>query len=147
MRMRPNGKMILVVTVAAFAIWNLGWFIITKAVYSEFLEAVPKNEFGKYVMEEKGYLFNVKKPGYLSFTGNLGVTEKGSMNGLIIWPEIFGGYKYGVRLQQDDEVYEIYLDEHMKLVNEDEFTNQLYEKYQKEIESLFSEANQVWDLD
>ncbi|WP_243291890.1 hypothetical protein [Bacillus sp. FJAT-47783] len=140
-------KKILLIVISIFLIWNIAWFLITAIKYNKFTEAIPKNEYGVYIKEEDGYLYNVKKPGYLSFTGNLGVSKKESMNGLIIWPLLFGGFEYGIRLQNDGEVYEIYVDENMNPINvDDSVAIQQLEEHKVEIEKMISKANEIWDL-
>ncbi|REJ31106.1 MAG: hypothetical protein C6P37_01870 [Caldibacillus debilis] len=69
-----------------------------------------------------GTLFNEKKPGYLSLTGNLGVSKQESMEGLIIWPLLIGGYAYGFMVQKDGEVYEINLDEELNPIDQGDET-------------------------
>ncbi|MDI3311847.1 MAG: hypothetical protein QJR05_10545 [Thermoanaerobacterium sp.] len=143
-----NIKKILIIIVSIFAVWNLSWFLITTIKYHKFIEAIPKNKYGVHVKIEDGYQFNVKKPGYLSFTGNLGVTKPESMDGLIIWPLLFGGYEYGVRLQKDGEVYEIYVDENMNPINKDDAVAiQQVEQNKAEIERMISKANEIWQLE
>ena len=85
------------------------------------MEAV-KNQFGEYSKKKTGTLFNEKKPGYLSLTGHLGVSKQESMEGLIIWPLLIGGYEYGFMVQKDGEVYEINLDEELNPIDQGDET-------------------------
>ncbi|GLB61477.1 hypothetical protein [Cytobacillus sp. NCCP-133] len=141
-------KNIIIFVVSIFVIWNISWFLITTIKYHKFVEVIPKNEFGVHVKEKDDYLYNVKKPGYLHFTGNLGVAKTNSMDGLIIWPLLFGGYEYGIRLQNDGEVFEIYVDENMKPIDkEDKVAVQQVEENKDEIEKLISKANEIWNLE
>ncbi|MGO4546775.1 hypothetical protein AB4Z29_18420 [Paenibacillus sp. 2TAB23] len=116
---------------------------LTKNRYQDFIVAVPKNERRTYVIQEEGYAYSVKLPDYISFTGNLAITnsEKGEL--LIIWPLINGGYEYGMRFQKDGEAYEIYVDDNMQPVNKDDVqTVQLVQKYKSEIDELFERARE-----
>lgn len=143
---KGNMKNILILIISIFAVWNLSWYLITTIKYHKFVEVIPKYK-GVYIKKEDDYLYNVKKPAYLHFTGNLGVAKSESMDGLIIWPLLFGGYKYGIRLQTDDGVYEIYVDEKINLINKDDaVAAQQIEKYKSEVEELFSNANKMWHL-
>ena len=143
-----NVKRILILTISIFVLWNLSWFLITTIKYHKFVEAVPKNEYGVHIKEDEGYLYHVKKPGYLHFTGNLGVAKNNSMDGLIIWPLIFGGFKYGIRLQSDGQVYEIYVDENMKPIKKDDVVAvQQVEQHKTKIEEMISKANEMWHLE
>lgn len=145
---KNNVKNILLLIISIFVLWNLSWFLITTIKYHKFVEAVPKNEFGVHITEDDGYLYHVKKPGYLHFTGNLGVAKNDSMDGLIIWPLLSGGFKYGIRLQSDGEVYEIYVDENMKPIKKDDIVAvQQVEQNKAEIEGMISKANEIWNLE
>jgi hypothetical protein len=144
---KVNGKTIIILILSIFAIWNLSWFLITTIKYQKYVEVIPKNEFGVHVKEKDDYLYNVKKPGYLHFTGNLGVSKTDSMDGLIIWPLLNGGYEYGIRFQNGDEIFEILVDENMKPIDKDDkVAAQQVEKNKEEIERLISKANKMWQL-
>lgn len=131
-----------------FGIWNLTWLIMTKNRYHAFIEAVPKDESGTYaLLKEDGYTYNVKLPDYLSFTGNLGISNIKKGEALIIWPEITGGYKFGIRLQKDGTAYEIYVNENMEPVYKDDMESvQLIQKYKADVDRLLVKANEVWKL-
>ncbi|WP_461205842.1 hypothetical protein [Clostridium sp. DL1XJH146] len=143
-----NGKRILLFIILVFVVLNLSWFLITTLKYNKYIKAVPKNEFGLYgIKKEDGYTYSVKKPDYLHYTGNLAVSnmEKGEL--LIVWPLIFGGYKYGFSIQYAEGAYEIYVDENMKPINEDDMDAiQEIEKHKDELEELFSKENEMWQL-
>ena len=65
-----------------FIVLNSNCFIITTDKYNKFVEAVPKNEHGlRFIVKEDGYMYSVKKPDYLHYTGNLAVAnnEKGEL--------------------------------------------------------------------
>lgn len=145
---KVSTKKVIIVIVSIFAIWNLFWFLTTSVKYNKITEVIPKNEYDVHIKEEDGYLYNVKKPGYLSFTGNLGVAKAESMDGLVIWPLLFGGYEYGIRLQSDGEVYEVYVDENMNPISKDDAVAvQQLEKRKVDIEKMISKANEIWHLE
>ncbi|TCT21700.1 hypothetical protein EDD68_1104 [Melghiribacillus thermohalophilus] len=142
-------KKIILTLVSLFILWNIIWFSTITIMYKPYVEKVPKNDFGVHFIEEDGYTFSVKKPDYLSFTGNLTVSNNKEGESLIIWPLVFGGYEYGVRLQKDGKAYEIYVDQHLNPVKKDQGDNmakQIIEKYRADIETLFRKGNAIWEL-
>ncbi|MNW45226.1 hypothetical protein D3C74_224850 [compost metagenome] len=135
------------ILVLLFGVWNIVWLIMTNNRYADFLEAVPKSKFGNHTMKKNGYSYNVKRPDYLSFTGNLGINDTDGGNSLIIWPLINGGYEYGIRIQTRGEAYELYLNEQLEPINKDnKQAAQLVQEFKPEIAALFEKANSVWDL-
>ena len=146
--MKIRGKTIIIILIAIFTVYNLSWFSITTVKYNRYVKVIPKNKWGLHFIEkEDGYMYSVKKPSYLDFTGNLGVVNNKKGNSLIIWPLISGGYKYGVRLQKDGRAYEIYVDENMEPILKDDSTEvQKLKEYKTELEVLFTKANEMWDL-
>jgi len=122
---------------------------MTTIKYNKFIEVVPKNEWGlHFIKKEDGYIYSVKKPSYLSFTGNLGVANNEKQEALIIWPLLSGGYEYGFRLQKDGRAYEIYVDENMEPIHKDDMVAvQKVEEYKAELEKLLSKANEMWLLE
>ncbi|WP_062350432.1 hypothetical protein [Bacillus kwashiorkori] len=135
----------VIVLLGIFATWNIIWLIYVNVKFEKYMEAVPKNDLGAHILEKDGYVFNVKKPEYLSFTGNLGVSKLNSLDGLIIWPLLFGGYEYGLRLQTEEGVLEITVDDNKELL-QSKMNKTTYDKYKEDIEKLFAIAEEVWDL-
>ncbi|KGP81371.1 MULTISPECIES: hypothetical protein [Paenibacillus] len=148
--MKLNRKNILIIIVSIFALWNLSWFLITSIKYHKFVEVVPKNEFGVHLLKkDDGYIYSIKKPGYLSFTGNLAISNDDDQESLIIWPLITGGYEYGFSIQKDRETYEFYVDDddNMKPIDEnDPAAIEKMEEYKLELEELLSKAKEMWQL-
>lgn len=72
-----NGKKIsLLVIISIILLYNISWFLITTIKYHPYVKVVPKNAYGYNGLTKDGYCYNVKKPDYLSFTGNLGVASQ-----------------------------------------------------------------------
>lgn len=142
LKKKLNVKNVLLLLISIFVVWNFSWYLVTTIRYHEFVKAVPKNEIGTYVKKEDGYIFNVRKPSYLHYTGNLGVSSLQNKVSLIIWPQIFGGYKYGIRIQDDDKVYEIYVDGNMKPISKE--NSAIIDKYNAKVEKLSSIAKEMW---
>lgn len=51
------------------------------------------------------YLYNVKMPDYLTYTGNLCVSVPKGECALLICPKVIGDYDYGVQIQIGEEIY------------------------------------------
>ncbi len=140
-------KKLLVIALSMFIIYNLVWFLTTTIKYDKYTKAVPKNEYGLHYTVKDGYTYNIKKPFFFSFTGNLAVTKNGAGKSLIIWPKIFGGYTYGFHIRKDESDYQIYVDKNYNPINkDDEVTVQKVNECKTELEELFSKANEMWQL-
>jgi len=75
------------------------------------------------------------------------VSIQDSMEGLIIWPFLFGSYEYGFKVQKDGEVYEINLDEALNPIDQgDETAARLLEEYGDQLQTMLSKAKEVWNL-
>ncbi|HAK42009.1 MAG TPA: hypothetical protein DCM59_03915 [Clostridium sp.] len=143
-----NRKKILIFIILVFVVLNISWFSITSIKYNKFVKDLPKFGPGlSYSTLKDGYNYNVKKPNYLSYTGNLGVSNSEKGEFLIIWPLIFGGYKYNISIQRDGIVYSFYVDENMNPLDKDD-TNSAsnIEKHKADIDALLSKANEMWPL-
>lgn len=142
-------RVLTLFAISIFAILNISWFLITYYKYEPYIDAVPKNDYGFHGFTDKdGYSYNVKKPGYLSYTGNLGITDKNNELALIIWPKIFGKNKYGLRIQKENEAYEIYVDENLEPIHieDDETIKNIIKRYKPEIEKLYNNMKEKWNL-
>lgn len=144
-----NGKKIIIILIVIcllFVLYNIIWYFAIQSKYSEYSknmdEFIPNRS---YVLDgEDGYLYNVKNPDYLSFTGNLGISNNNNEVSLIIWPSFFGEAKYGIKIDTIDDSYEIIIDREMKAeVSEDD---KIIEKYKEEIERLFQKADERWNI-
>ncbi len=143
-----NGKRIFIFIISVFLILNVVWLLITTTKYNKFVKDIPKLKGHSYaIKKEDGYNYHVKKPDYLHYTGNLSISNSKKGELLIIWPLISGGYKYGVRIQDNENAYEIYVDENMEPIDKsDTYAIQNIEKHKAGIEELFSKANKMWQL-
>lgn len=143
-----NGKRIFIFIISVFLILNVAWLLITTTKYNKFVKDIPKLKGHSYaIKKEDGYNYHVKKPDYLHYTGNLSISNSKKGELLIIWPLISGGYKYGIRIQDNEKAYEIYVDENMEPIDKsDTYAVQNIEKHKAGIEELFSKANKMWQL-
>lgn len=143
-------KTILLLIISIFIVLNISWFLITTIKYDKYIEPIPKNEWGFHFIKKDGYIYSVKKPDYLYYTGNLAVDNTKKQTSLIIWPLIKGGYIYGFRLQEEGQAYEIYIDKNMKPTDKDKgdpVSIQKVEEHKADLQELFSKANEMWGLE
>lgn len=129
-----------------FAVYNALWLGNLYFTYHPFTKAVPRHESGMYVYYDPGmnYSYNVKLPDYLSFTGNVGVSDNNG-SGLIVWPGFFGQKRrYGVLVYDGTQTYRIYVDENMKPVAPDEELSKVYREHEDEILKLWEAAQSKW---
>lgn len=144
-------KKVIIIIILLFATINILWASIVNIKYNKYVKAIPKNSFGTYSMvDDDGYNFNVKKPDYLSFIGNLGIANYTTGEALIIWPKITGEYEFGLRLQNEEMVLDAYIDKDLKSLHKNskhaEYVNKQIEEHRGEIEKLFKLADELWDL-
>lgn len=138
---------ILSVLVLLFGLWNIVWFIMTNNRYEAFLSAVPESKHDNHVIEKNGYVYSVKRPGYLSFTGNLAIISSEYKETLIIWPLMDGSYEYGIRVQKDGQVHELTLDEQLRPIDpNDSRIASLVADLEPQINALYKKATDMWDL-
>ena len=95
-------EIFLAVLLGLFAVYNAVWFAYREIRYSPFTENVPKT-YGVYLTSKDDISYSVSKPSYLSFTGNLALTDENTAEGLIIWPEFLSGYKYAALIEARTE--------------------------------------------
>lgn len=105
---RYKAVLIPIGLIFVFGIYNLLWFI-NYASYNRFLtDSYIKLDAYSYIYDsEEGWIFFVKKPDYLSFTGNLHLSRQSVDNELLIWPSLFREDRYGVSIYtgMDGEIY------------------------------------------
>lgn len=140
---------VLLAILAVMIIYVLVWFINSRYVYQPFTANVPKHESGIYLYHDNqtNYTYNVKFPQFPGFTGNLGLSDNHG-SGLIIWPGFFGSkYEYGVKVQEDDLIYDIKLDKNMNILDEDQKLKEVYENHKALISNMWEEAENIWQID
>ncbi len=135
------------ILVLLFAIYNLIWYFFSYNVYKSYVKDIPEvGDSGKYVYEdEEDYHYSVKLSGYLSFDGNLSVSEEEIDHALIIWLESGGKkIKAGVILTVDGEWVQIELKDSMTAAEEE--YQYLIDENTEKINTLFEKANKKWNL-
>lgn len=158
---------ISLVLVVVFILWNILWLLFLDSTYKPLIDAVNNYEFS--IAEDNciydGYSYNVFKPSYLSFSGNLSMSlycedeieNNETRCSLLIWPKLSGNYEYGVTLRvykkdNDKEVFsfDIYaflLDEKMNPIEKlDPLELEIYEKEKDVIKSMYMKAHYMWGI-
>lgn len=141
--MKKQIKIMAIITLIIlliFGIINIVWYKVIHSEYAPYtigLEEFKKNV--SYVLEEDGFLYNVKLPDYLSFTGNLCVATNDGKYALLIWPNAFNNSaEYGIQIENEDkEILSIMVDKNInafedhqeEVINDNrEIINELLEK-------------------
>lgn len=143
------------ILLVGFIVWNVSWYVYVSKKYTPFTKVVPKDRYGSHhIVDSDGYNFSVSKPMYLFFTGNLAVVSPDATYTLIIWPEVFGGYEYGLRVQDESGGYEIMVDAKGNALRIDgqsdrefEQTVAVIENNKDNIQTIFEKVHNLWDLD
>ncbi|MCD7856377.1 MAG: hypothetical protein LUG55_00945 [Clostridiales bacterium] len=149
-----NAAKIVCILAALFLLLNILWFTWRSRKYGAFTEGMTETEFSsfwvpRYVDSYDGYNYSVKYPNYLSLTGNLALSMPSDENAmytdaLIIWPNANGSYEYGVLLYDDENEWNIYVDEYGQAL--DSQYDEVVEHHQENISLLFAKANERWGL-
>lgn len=155
--MKKTLKIVGVVVVIGFVIYNIIWTSTINKIYDPFKKAIGGN-----TKNEDGYTYGVTLPKYLSYEGNISISEDinveedGSSEAtcaLIIWPLRNGEYVFGANLltgtQGNSENYCIglYLDENMNLAQQyGKEEIEMYEKSLPKIKKLYDLAKETWGI-
>lgn len=137
-------KLAVITLVTLFGVWNLLWYTIVYSKYNNYAASFPKSRLTSYVITEGNLTYSVKKPNYLRLTGNLGIVDTKEGLGLIIWPKIKGGYKYGVIVNDGKQQYQITLDS--DFTAEDKDQQAIVDKNRIRIDNVIQKANEMWHL-
>ena len=120
-------------------IWTK-WSTNKYQVYKSGMEELHKNDL--YCKSDGDYLVTVKYPEYPTLEGNLVIGRKDDAASLIIWPKLFGGYKYGLQLKEDEVVYNIEIKN--GIVDKD--YQELVDQYKDEIAILMKKVKEEWKI-
>jgi hypothetical protein len=148
--MKSRRKKIVIVVIAGlvllFLCYNLIWFLWSHLKYDRWTEGMKPFRKGiSYVLEgEDEYLYNLKYPDYLQFGGNICVATKDQKYALLIWPQITGGYEYGVQIESDGTLWSIMVTKDMKAVRQ--IDEEILVLHREEINQLNVKAREMWDL-
>lgn len=139
-------KKIIIILAFVFLIFNILWYGWRSSKFKDFSQNMeefdPNTSFVS--TDKSGYLYNVKYPDYLSFTGNLAVATPDGKVGLIIWPNIAKGYEFGVQIE-DGESYNIKVDSQFKPYNKN--FSKIVGKYKDDLNNLVKKAESFWNIE
>jgi len=147
-------RRVILVIVFLIATYHLAWLGVYYIKYNPYTENIPQTESGVYLLSKDGYHYSVKKPSYLSFTGNLAITNEKDDLSLIIWPLLTGGYEYGLQILGDNNTfYSFVVDSELNYLSDKnsetmdkELMKNLKEERKREIEELISEVQRIWNI-
>lgn len=156
--MKKTLKIVGIVVVIVFVIYNIIWTSTINKIYDPFKKAIGGN-----VKNEGGYTYGVTLPKYLSYEGNISISEdinvkddgfSDATSALIIWPLRNGEYRYGVTLftgtKDGNSVnygIDLYLDENMNLAEQyGKEEIEMYEKFLPKIKILYDLAEETWGI-
>ncbi len=127
--MKKAIKWLIISVVLLFGIYNIIWIVYVQYRYYPFVKALGDNTY----WEDDGYVYYIKIPDYLSFTGNLSIDESKigrdvhseTTVGILIWPKFGGGYTVVAQVEtptivdestrsSHSEMYSILLNDEMK---------------------------------
>lgn len=139
-------KKILSYLAIVFVVFNIFWYTWRSSKFKDFSQDMQEFDPNtSFVSTDKaGYLYNVKYPDYLSFTGNLAVASPDGKAGLIIWPNIVRGYEFGVQIE-DGETYNIKVDSKFKAY--DKNFSKIVGKYKDDLNNLVKKAESFWNIE
>lgn len=166
----------LALLLAAFALLSGIWYFTAYRPYDAYMEALraqPGWREAPALLEcgtdGKGYSCNVARPGFLHWTGNLGIgmpnlvlengEEIGFTDSLIIWPKGGGKAEQGVILYEYDfqadgvtcagrQLYITAAGEYLPYGDpaEDAANTQLLEEHRENVDRLLDRARSIWGL-
>ena len=144
---RKRWKRVLAALGAAallFGVYNLWWYFQVYAPYKPYTEGFSVFEEGVsyYWNPEDGFLYNVKLPDYLRWTGNLCIATRDNNNALLIWPGRTRETEYGLDL--DGVQFRVRVTEDMEPL--DSAYQGLVDEHREIDDRLLKRANEVWDL-
>ena len=157
--MKEAKKTVLRIALCALALFvliNVGWYVWRAVKYAPFSKGMDKNCFSTFIVpryaytDDEGYDYTVKYPDYLSLTGNLcvglpEVDDNPFTDFLIIWPNVTGGYEYGVSLTVGDVAYQIYINPDGTAA--DPADGGRVAACQENVDALLGKAEEMWDLE
>ena len=176
-RGKKNGLLLLLaMLLVAFALLSAVWYVTAYRPYDDYVEALRAQPgfredpgFPECGVDGEGCTCNVARPGFLHWTGNLGIglpaltlengEEVGFTDSLIIWPQLFGEPELGVILfaydvQEDGvtcasrQLYITAAGEYIPYGDEaeDAANARLLEEHRENVETLLSRAREIWGM-
>lgn len=175
-QLRRRGLKLLAGLLAAFALLSAAWYLTAYRPYDAYVSALRAQPGWREApalpecgVDGKGYTCNVARPGFLHWTGNLGIgmpnlvlengEEVGFTDSLIIWPRMTGEpelgvilYEYGFRENgvtcASRQLYITAAGEYRPYGDEaeDAANARLLEEHRENVETLLSRAREIWGM-
>ena len=167
---------LLALLLAAFALLSAVWYVTAYRPYDAYVSALRAQPgfredpgFPECGVDGEGYTCNVARPGFLHWTGNLGIglpaltLESGEGIGytdsLLIWPRLFGAPETGVILYEYDvradgvtcTGHQLYITPEEEYIPygdraEDADNEALLTEHRENVETLLSRAREIWNI-
>ena len=167
---------LLALLLAAFALLSAVWYVTAYRPYDAYVEALRAQPgwredpgFPECGVDGEGYTCNVARPGFLHWTGNLGIglpalaLENGEevlfTDSLIIWPRMFGEPEVGVILYEYDfqeggvtcNGHQLYISPDGTYIPygdeaEDAANQAVLAAHRENVETLLSRAREIWGI-
>ena len=167
---------LLALLLAAFALFSAVWYVTAYQPYDDYVEALRAQPgfredpgFPECGVDGEGYSCNVARPGFLHWTGNLGIglpaltLENGEevvfTDSLLIWPRLFGAPETGVILYEYDvradgvtcTGHQLYITPEGEYIPygdraEDADNEALLTEHRENVETLLSRAREIWGI-
>lgn len=167
---------LLALLLAAFAVFSAAWYVTAYRPYDAYVEALRAQPgfredpgFPECGVDSEGFTCNVARPGFLHWTGNLGIglpsltLETGEevvfTDSLLIWPRMAAEPELGVILYeydvQEDGVscigHQLYITPEGDYIPygdgaEDAANEALMAARRESVEALLARAQEIWSL-
>lgn len=149
--MKKISRLIAVILVLGI-LSGVSWFAWSRQKYGQYIGGMEKSVFYTFLtprydsFDRDGYDFGVKYPDVLTLTGNLSITshwpEDRFNDVLIIWPKVNGDYEYGVILYDEEESYQVEINERGETL--DSGYEEITKNHSDSVHGLLQAANRQW---
>ena len=166
-------KIILLVIVILFVLYNVVWSAFVTFRFESFRKSLGSDlnigldkglGLGVSSIQKDEYTYRVFKPAYLTFTGNLSISENMTVYvndqpketyynvGITIWPRGIKDYEIAVQIiefvpaSSGGVSFPMKLDENMNLLDDTPENRRLYEENLDKIENLYHLAYEMWGI-
>lgn len=147
--MKKKIKITIISVVLVFIIYNLIWYFGSFKVYHDLQKSFPEIQQSgvKVYVDDDKFQYSVAVPGYLSWDGNLAVSEEHMKYSLLIWLKPFGtNAREGVMLN-DEAGISTQIDLKNSTTASRQADQKMVHSNEKRIAQLYNKANKVWNLE
>lgn len=147
--MKKSGLVVIKLILLLFVAYNIVWYLFSYSKYRKYEKDFKEfADSGKKIyVDDEEYQYSVKKPDYLSWVGNLAITDKNMENSVIIWLDSVGsGMTLGVILMDENNA-EMQIEMKDTKTALDKRNQKIVDSYNDEISKLYDKARDVWKLE